>query len=69
MKSNQYIAWLEEIDKDNLGDVGGKGANLGEIYRTKIPVPYAFVVKSNAYFDFTRQNQLEKKIRQSLIKN
>src|SRR3989344_3087237 len=66
MKNNKYIAWLDEIDKDDVAEVGGKGANLGEMYRAKIPVPYGFVVVSGAYFQFLKDSGLDKKIKNQL---
>ncbi|MFH1224563.1 MAG: phosphoenolpyruvate synthase [Candidatus Diapherotrites archaeon] len=46
------IAWLEEIRKGDVGIVGGKGANLGELVNAGFPVPPAFIVTSQAYFSF-----------------
>ncbi len=48
------IAWLDEIDKYDMPHVGGKGANLGELFRAGFPVPRAFCVTTSAY-----QSQLE----------
>lgn len=66
MDSKKYVAWLSEISKDNLNQVGGKGANLGEIFHAGIPVPYAFVVKSNAYFEFIKETGIVIKIKDAL---
>ena len=33
----QYIKWLEEIGIDDIGLVGGKGASLGEMYKSLAP--------------------------------
>jgi pyruvate,water dikinase len=48
----KLIAWFGEVDKDDVGLVGGKGANLGELTRAGIPVPSGFVVTSDVYFHF-----------------
>lgn len=48
------IAWLDGIRKDDVARVGGKGANLGELFRAGFPVPRAFCVTTSAY-----QRQLE----------
>src|SRR3989344_1338424 len=66
MKKYQFIAWFEEIDKNDIGTVGGKGANLGEMFKAKIPVPYGFVITSQSYFRFIKESGLEKKIRDQL---
>lgn len=61
-----YISWFDEIGKEDIETVGGKGANLGEMLRAGIPVPYGFVVKATAYFHFLKDQNLEKKLRQAL---
>ncbi len=60
--SNKYIVWFEEVGKDDVGLVGGKGANLGEMLNSGFPVPYGFVVTANAYFHFIEKNNLQRKI-------
>lgn len=59
---NKYIAWFSEVGKEDVGLVGGKGANLGEMYKAGIPVPYGFVVTSAAYFDFLKESGINRKI-------
>lgn len=63
---NKYIAWFDEIGKDDIPLVGGKGANLGEMHKAGIPVPYGFVVTSRAYYDFLTYTNLDKKIKDIL---
>ncbi len=46
----QDIVWFSEVDKNDVEMVGGKGANLGEMYRANIPIPNGFIVTSQAYF-------------------
>ncbi len=57
-----HIAWFEDIGKEDIALVGGKGANLGEMFNSGIPVPYGFVVTSYAYFDFLKETGIKKKI-------
>ncbi|RMF55579.1 hypothetical protein D6745_01745, partial [Candidatus Woesearchaeota archaeon] len=45
------IVWFREIDKSDIPLVGGKGANLGEMF-SKFPVPNGFCVTVNAYKQF-----------------
>ncbi len=52
------VMWFEEINKSNLAEVGGKGANLGEMAAAKFPVPPGFVVTAGAYFEFIRLNKI-----------
>lgn len=49
------VVWFEKVDKNDVKYVGGKGANLGELYKAKIPVPSGFIVTAQAYFDNVQQ--------------
>jgi pyruvate,water dikinase len=60
------ILWFDQVDRDDIPTVGGKGANLGEMTRAGIPVPPGFIVTSPAYFYFVDHNQLKDKIHQLL---
>ena len=62
----RFTAWFKDIDKDDIPDVGGKGANLGEITQAGFPVPNGFVIKSSAYYAFLKENNLETKIKHLL---
>ncbi|MEN9328588.1 MAG: hypothetical protein RI947_1396 [Candidatus Parcubacteria bacterium] len=66
MKNHKFIVWFEEVFKDDVGLVGGKGANLGEMTNAHLPIPYGFIVTSHAYFLFIKEAQLEHKIKQLL---
>lgn len=46
------ILFFEEVDRSSLSDVGGKGANLGELSRAGFPVPGGFCVTTSAYQHF-----------------
>jgi len=66
-KSNQgNILWFKEVHREDVGSVGGKGANLGEMYNLDIPVPNGFVITTNAYFKFIEDNGLKEKIKRIL---
>ena len=70
--------WFNEIGKTDVGLVGGKNANLGEMYQNltkaesktfpgeKISVPYGFAVTAAAYAHFIKENELDAKIREAL---
>ncbi|GIW64887.1 MAG: phosphoenolpyruvate synthase [Patescibacteria group bacterium] len=62
------IVWFEEVDKNDVGLVGGKGANLGEMVNARFPIPYGFIITSKAYFDFIKESGLKNTISQ-LLKN
>lgn len=63
MPANKFVLWFHEIDKDDVATVGGKGANLGEMTRSRFPVPNGFVVTSAAYVHMIKENNLEDKIK------
>ncbi len=44
-----YIKTFAEIRKHNTAQVGGKGANLGELTSQGFPIPSGFVVTAEAY--------------------
>ncbi len=58
----QNILWFKEIHFEDVSLVGGKGANLGEMYNLGIPVPNGFVVTADAYYKFVKDNDLKKKL-------
>ncbi|GAB4219433.1 MAG: pyruvate, water dikinase [Candidatus Microgenomates bacterium] len=60
------IVWFEEVGKDDVSLVGGKGANLGEMVNARFPIPYGFIITSKAYFDFINEAGLKNKISQLL---
>jgi phosphohistidine swiveling domain-containing protein len=46
---HQLTVSLAEVDRGDLQLVGGKGANLGEMIRSGLPVPGGFCVTTDAY--------------------
>jgi len=62
MKNVPNILWLEEIRKEDIVSVGGKGASLGEMASLGLPVPRAFVVTAQAFRRFLVETGLEEKI-------
>ncbi len=53
------VMWFSEIRKENIPEVGGKGANLGEMASASFPVPGGFVVTAGAYFDYIKLNKID----------
>jgi len=68
MEKKRLIAWLSELSKNDVPLVGGKGANLGEMYNSKFPVPPAFAVTTEAYHYFIESTGLRQKIDDMLTK-
>ena len=58
------IMWFTEIRRTSLAEVGGKGANLGEMASVGLPVPDGFVVTSGAYFWYIRHNKIDAVIKE-----
>jgi pyruvate,water dikinase len=77
-REGKFVLWFNEIGKADVHLVGGKNANLGEMYQNlvnaesktfpgeKISVPFGFAVTAAAYAHFIKENQLDAKIRSAL---
>ena len=63
-----FIKWFSELNKNSGNIVGGKGANLAEIYNLKIPAPQGFVITAQAYDYFIEKAGLKEKIKEFLKK-
>ncbi len=50
---------FKEIRKEDVFIAGGKGANLGEMTAAKINVPKGFVITTEAYQDFLKENAID----------
>ena len=65
-KLPKLCLWFNEVGKKDVGIVGGKGANLGEMTKSKIPVPNGFIVTAQAYFYFLEKSNLREFIKEKL---
>jgi len=77
-KDQKFILWFDEINKDDIPLVGGKNANLGEMYQNlvnarnetfpneQIRVPFGFAVTAYSYRYFLEKNELTKRISEIL---
>lgn len=52
MAKHALISWFSELGKNDIQEVGGKCANLGEMTNAGIPVPPGFAVTAWAYKKF-----------------
>ncbi len=66
MVQKKHLVWFEEVDKDDIGLVGGKGANLGEMIQAHFPIPYGFIITSHAYFYFLEEAGITRNIKKIL---
>ena len=65
-KDRKNLVWFEDVDKNDLPLVGGKGANLGELTKAGIPVPPGFIVTTVSYFNFLEEVGLREEIEKIL---
>lgn len=56
------IAWFKDIYKESTSLVGGKGANLGEMWNAGFPIPPGFVITAEAYKEFIISTGIKDKI-------
>lgn len=66
----KYVRWLEDLGNDDVEQVGGKNASLGEMLRSLkdegVRVPNGFATTARAYREFVAHNDLEDEIRSRL---
>jgi len=55
----ELVREFKDIKKEDVNLAGGKGASLGEMYNSKIPVPDGFVVLANAFDRFIKEEYIE----------
>src|SRR5207248_1503315 len=58
----QEVVWAQNIGKDDIPLVGGKGANLGEMIQIGLPVPPAFVVSAPAFHHFLTESGVSEQL-------
>ena len=63
MSKYNYIKWFDEIGKEDVGIVGGKGANLGELTNFGLPVPPGFCVTASGYTKFIKYAELDEVVK------
>jgi len=66
MDEDRKVVRFEDVGKDDIPIVGGKGANLGEMTKAGIPVPPGFIVTAQSYFSFLEKSNLTDSIRSLL---
>lgn len=71
-KAAQHTRSLETLTNDDVGQVGGKNASLGEMIKNLkaqgVRVPGGFATTSDAYWAFIEANELESPIREELAR-
>jgi pyruvate, water dikinase len=62
------IYWLDELSKEHNDIVGKKCANLGELVKLGLRVPYGFALSVRAYETFMEQTGLKERVAQIVEK-
>lgn len=66
MTPSDSILWFEQITLEDIGQVGGKNASLGEMTRSLqsagVPIPPGFAITARVYRDFIEANRLTDRI-------
>lgn len=69
-RKDALVLWFSELDKRDVGLVGGKNASLGEMYQKLVPrgvrVPNGFALTATAYRQFLAKTGLDKQIEEIL---
>ena len=63
-----HIKNFKNLTKKDVGIAGGKGASLGEMIKTNIPVPPGFVVLASAFDRFLEETDLIQAVQAELDK-
>ena len=56
----QYVLFFNEVTKESIDLVGGKGANLGELVKAGFPVPKGYCISVDAYKSIVESDIQEK---------
>ncbi|MGI6589855.1 MAG: PEP/pyruvate-binding domain-containing protein [Candidatus Iainarchaeum sp.] len=62
MSNSLLLKWFKDINKESVGEAGGKGASLGEMLNAGIPVPNGYVILSSSFEKFLESTDLSNKI-------
>ncbi|MBP7992332.1 MAG: PEP/pyruvate-binding domain-containing protein [Candidatus Magasanikbacteria bacterium] len=58
----ENLKFFADLNKNSVGEAGGKGASLGEMTNAGIPVPPGFVVLAQTFDRFIETNHLQQEI-------
>ena len=58
----RFVKNFDQISKRNVGLAGGKGSFLGEMERAGMPIPKGFVISTNAFEKFLKENFIDNEI-------
>ncbi|MBU4256160.1 MAG: phosphoenolpyruvate synthase [Candidatus Thermoplasmatota archaeon] len=55
----ETIKWINDVNREDIAVAGGKGANLGEMLKNDFPVPPAFIVTADAFWNFLEETKIK----------
>ncbi|MGN6710546.1 PEP/pyruvate-binding domain-containing protein [Anaerocolumna jejuensis] len=58
----KYIRMFQDVKKEDVSVVGGKGANLGEMFNAGLPVPNGFCITGDAFDEYMKRNSFEQQL-------
>ncbi len=58
----KFVKNLNQLNKNDVHTAGGKGANLGELVKIRMPVPEGFVVLASAFERFLEETDVNVEI-------
>lgn len=61
-----WVRWLDDVDRADVAEAGGKGANLGELLGAGLPVPPGFVVVAGAHLEVLDRAGIRQKVLDAL---
>jgi pyruvate,water dikinase len=65
-KKSTYIIWFKNCSSKDFPQVGGKNANLGEMFQLGLRVPPGFAVTTHAFDTFIERGRVRNKIVRTL---
>lgn len=69
-QKDPFVRWLHQVDNNEVAEVGGKNASLGEMIQHLTPLgincPSGFATTSSAYYNFLDVNELRDPIRKKI---
>lgn len=70
MRNEKYIKWFENLSVQDIPQVGGKNASLGEMIKELgqegVRIPGGFATTAQAYWDFIQANNMHERLEQAL---
>jgi pyruvate,water dikinase len=57
-----FVKFLDEIKEPKVSELGGKGYSLAVLFNNGFNVPRGFVIISEAFFEYLRQNNMMEKV-------